>query len=316
MLKKQFRNFNNAREFVKNLRFKTKSDWTKYCKSGDKPEDIPTNPNKIYSTQGWINYGNWLGTGKTREYLNFEDAKKFVHSLQLKSITYWKKYCITNNRPNNIPSHPDRVYKNKGWINWGDFLGTGRIADQKKQYRSFEDAKKFVHSLQLKNINAWKTYCKSGNKPNDIPAVPTQTYAKKGWINVPDWLGNGNLSNIDRVYLTYDECSVFAQENNIMTQLTWELFCKSGNKPNNIPSHVDRTYPEQWAKNGKWGGFLGTGNIANQEKQYRSFEDARSFVRALGIKNHKEWKTYCKSGNKPNDIPSAPWFVYTEWKKK
>jgi hypothetical protein len=51
-------------------------------------------------------------------------------------------------------------------------------------------------------------------------------------------------------------------------------------------------------------------------KTFRDFESAREFVKKLGLKNQKEWKKYCKSGKKPDDIPSAPWYIYKEWKKK
>ena len=51
-------------------------------------------------------------------------------------------------------------------------------------------------------------------------------------------------------------------------------------------------------------------------KKFRDFESAREFARALNLKGSKEWKEYCKSGNKPDDIPAAPWAVYKEWKKE
>ncbi|MDC0154371.1 hypothetical protein OAJ02_06565 [Nitrosopumilus sp.] len=51
-------------------------------------------------------------------------------------------------------------------------------------------------------------------------------------------------------------------------------------------------------------------------KEWRDFESAREFVRSLGIQTWGEWQEYCKSGNKPDDIPSNPWKVYKEWKKK
>ena len=51
-------------------------------------------------------------------------------------------------------------------------------------------------------------------------------------------------------------------------------------------------------------------------KKFRDFESAREFVRALNLKNAKEWNEYCKSGNKPDDIPSNPSSIYKEWKKK
>ena len=52
------------------------------------------------------------------------------------------------------------------------------------------------------------------------------------------------------------------------------------------------------------------------KKQYRDFESAREFVRKSKFNSVKEWREYCKSGNKPDDIPSNPWDVYKEWKKK
>jgi hypothetical protein len=52
------------------------------------------------------------------------------------------------------------------------------------------------------------------------------------------------------------------------------------------------------------------------KKQFRDFESARDFVRALELKGHKEWRVHCNSGNKPDDIPANPWNTYKEWNKK
>ena len=52
------------------------------------------------------------------------------------------------------------------------------------------------------------------------------------------------------------------------------------------------------------------------KKQYRDFESAIEFARSLNLKRGQEWFEYCKSGNKPDDIPAAPWNTYREWKKK
>ena len=41
-------------------------------------------------------------------------------------------------------------------------------------------------------------------------------------------------------------------------------------------------------------------------KQFREFQSARDFAQLLGLKNRKEWDDYCKSGNKPSDIPANP----------
>jgi len=61
-----------------------------------------------------------------------------------------------------------------------------------------------------------------------------------------------------------------------------------------------------------WGDFLGNGILTRNNK--RSFTDSKKFIHTLKIKDQKGWKEYVKSGNKPSDIPSAPWCVYKkEW---
>ncbi len=66
---------------------------------------------------------DWLGTktpsAHSRNFLSYEEAKNFVHKLNLRSRTEWNQYCsgkILNKPvlPNNIPKDPVTVYKNKG----------------------------------------------------------------------------------------------------------------------------------------------------------------------------------------------------------
>ena len=47
-----------------------------------------------------------------------------------------------------IPQKPIRTYE-KEWKGMGDWLGTGRIADQERKFRPFKEAREFVHSLKL-----------------------------------------------------------------------------------------------------------------------------------------------------------------------
>ena len=37
-------------------------------------------------------------------------------------------------------------------------------------------------------------YCRSGKKPNDIPATPEKVYADAGWAGSSDWLGNSTAA--------------------------------------------------------------------------------------------------------------------------
>ena len=244
------------------------------------------------------------------KFRSFTDVRKFVLTLNLKSNPEWRKYCQSGNKPNNIPTNPEKIYK-KEWKNWGYFLGTGTIAPKDKQFRSFKDARKFVQKLKLKNYKEWQEYCQSGNKPNNIPKTPHSTY-KKEWKGSGDWVGTGTIAPKDRQFRSFEEARKFVQKLNLKSNTEWKKYYKSGNKPDDIPSAPERTYKKEWKGLGDW---LGTGTIAPQNRKFRSYEEAKKFLHKLGLKGTKDWEEYCKSGNKPNDIPSNPWIVYKEWKK-
>ena len=57
-----------------------------------------------------------------------------------------------------------------------------------KQYRDFKSAREFVRSLNLETSSGWRFYSQSGNKPDDIPKYPLQTY-KNDWKGTRNWLG-------------------------------------------------------------------------------------------------------------------------------
>jgi superfamily II DNA or RNA helicase len=309
---REYRSFQEARAFVHNLNLSLYSEWWDYCKSGKKPEDIPSNPQKTYNDKGWSNMGDWLGTGKIaprlREYRSFQEARAFVHNLILNSLIDWRDYCKSGKKPEDIPSYPSETYKNKGWSSMGDWLGTGHIATRLRKYRSFQDSRTFVHNLKLKSRSEWWDYCKSGKKPKDIPSSPQKTYKDKGWSSVGDWLGTGRIADKYRIYRDFEDARAFVHTLQLNSRSEWKNYCKSGKKPDDIPSSPQGTYKNKgWIRYGDW---LGTGYIALRFREYRSFQEARAFVHTLHLKSTSEWKDYCKSGEKPDDIPSKPSGTY------
>ena len=160
------RSFSDAKKFVYLLKLKSSKDWAKYCESGYKPRDIPYSPYRAYKNL-WRGWSDWLGTVTPRdiEYMSFEEARKFVHSLGLKNREEWNEYCKSGKKPAHIPSYPNQTYK-KDWNGMGDWLGTGAVSniEKHKQMLPYNEAKKFVHSLGLKNAREWEEYRKSKNK--------------------------------------------------------------------------------------------------------------------------------------------------------
>ena len=133
-------------------------------------------------------------------YRQFQESREYIHTLGLKSQKEWKEYAKSKDKPIDIPARPDIVYK-KEWISWGDWLGTGRIATFIRQFRSFNDAREYVHTLGLKDKNQWEKYVESKDKPKDIPADPSSVY-KKEWISWGDWLVEQEslLRGIENIY--------------------------------------------------------------------------------------------------------------------
>ncbi len=317
--------FEEAREFVRGLSLLNNFQWRDYCKTGLKPSNIPSTPEKTYKNVGWKNFGDWLGTSNIssnkRIYLEFHKARDVVRSLNLSSVKEWNIYRKSSNRQELIPTNPNVVYKDKGWISWGDWLGTQRIADIKKNYLKFDEAKEFVQSLKLLSKGDWKIYCKSKEFPNNIPKSPHYVYKDLGWIDYGNWLGTLRVSSKNKEIISYEEAKKIVQQFKINSQNEWREFCKSSSKPDLLTSNPQRTYKDKgWKGFGDW---LGTNRIANQLQRriYKPYSQAKLFVHTLKINSVKDWIAYCKSGSKPNDIPSDPsriykkkgWSSYGDW---
>jgi hypothetical protein len=298
---KDFRAFKRARAFVHRLGFKSGNDWRDYCNSGRRPGDIPSNPNDVYEGIGWNSWGDWLGTGRIRGpgWRPFEKARSFVRRLGLNSLT-WRDYCKSGKKPADIPANPESVYAGSGWLDWGDWLDTGRHIGNS---RPFKKARAFVRRLGLKSGTAWRQYCRSGKKPTDIPAHPSDVYAKRGWAGMNDWLGTGKVApGQHRPFTT----RAFVRRLGLKSGTAWREYCRSGKKPTDIPAHPIDVYAK-----GGWAGMgdgLGNGRIYGEG--WRHFKKARALVRRCGLKSGTAWREYCRSGKKPHDIPANPESVY------
>jgi hypothetical protein len=147
----------------------------------------------VYANEGWTSLGDWLGTGRIadrlRQYRDFTQARQFVRSVGLKSAQEWRDYCRSGNKPEDIPSLPEKTYSENGWKDYGDWLGTNTVATRSRIYRPFKEARAFVHGLGLRSESEWRAYCNSGNKPSDIPRAVATIYANDGWRGMSDWLG-------------------------------------------------------------------------------------------------------------------------------
>lgn len=252
-ISKKYWSFEKSREYVHNLGLQSGTDWEKYCKSDKKSEHIPTVPRSIYKNKGWISMDDWLGHGKVsnshKNFLTYKEARSIVRKLKLSGGAEWRKYSKLDSKQENIPSSPEKVYKNKGWISWGDWLGTGTISVKEisKKYWSYEKSKKFMHTLHLKNEQQWREFFKTNNRPEGIPSNPQKVY-KKEWIGIGDWLGTGTIATQDREYISYQEAKQFVQSLGLKNRKDWINAVKTGKIPKNIPNNPWHVYSKKRLK--------------------------------------------------------------------
>ena len=306
--------FEKARAFVRRLHLKSGNEWRDFCKSGKRPKNIPSNPDKEYKGKGWVSMGDWVGTGTIAPYkMNyrpFKEAREYVRRLGLKSQSEWQRYCKSKQKPADISASPQRTYANQGWVNQGDWLGTGVVAPRLREYKSFVEARAFAQRLHLKSAGEWREYCRSGKLPEDIPKTPNCVYEKEGWSSFGDWLGSGRIADQLREFRPFKEARDFARGLDLKSVDHWRDYCRSGKWPGDIPKMPNCVYEKEgWSSFGDW---LGTGRIADNLKEYRPFKEARAFARSLGLRSWEEWRDYCKSGNRPDDIPSNPHRTYND----
>jgi len=327
------RSFSEARTFARKLKLKNSAEWIAFCKGemprmGHKPADIPSSPYLTYADKGWNGMGDWLGTGNVsnslKKYRQFLKARAFVRRLKLKNEAEWRAFCKgetphLGRLPVDIPTNPHRTYDDSGWKWIGDWLGTGFVASRLRKYRPFRKARAFVHKLKLKSGAEWDAYCKGemshlGRLPEDITIKPERAYTKKGWRGMGDWLGTGSVANRLKQYRTFSEARAFARKLKLKSCTEWNAFCKGkmprlGRLPTDIPAQPRQTYDDKgWKGYRDW-----LGPRPPLVEKYRSFHDARAFVRELKLKSCTEWWAFRKLGRLPADIPGSPSQVYAAY---
>jgi superfamily II DNA or RNA helicase len=257
--KKEWREFNKAREFARNLGLKNHSEWRIFASTNNKPKDIPSSANAIYAEEGWLGWTDFLGTkgrvSKRKQMRDYAQAKKFINSLGFKTRDEWQIYSKSGNKPKDIPASPSNYYEDYGWTTWGDWLGTGYISPRERKYLSYIEAREIVRGLNLESSNQWREYCKSEERPSNIPSNPNASYKNNGWIDWADWLGTNNISVNKMIYRDFKEVKKYALSLGLKNQRDWMIHCKTSEKPFDIPTAVHNVYKDKgWVS---WPDFLG-----------------------------------------------------------
>ena len=205
-----------------------------------------------------------------------------------------------------------------------------------RTFLPFEEAMRYVGAMGFQNSNEWFAWCRSGGRPNNIPAAPWQTYQSHGWRNIQHWLGcmdepasthsKATSNQAKDPFLPFDKAWRYVQLLELHSTGDWWRWSSSGARPNNIPSTPQRFY-----LNAGWRGWdYWLGKTAQPDRHamlanpaapralpksrhgFWSFKTALQYVRKLSLKNEREWRAWRASGSRPNGIPADPGGAYRE----
>ena len=308
---KSFSSYEQASQWAKENGIQTGKQWRLHQ---SKPRSLPKDPEKSYSDQ-WRGWSEFLGVennwSKRKSMFSYHEASLWAKKQNIKSSTQWR--CM--DLPPGLPRFPNAVYK-KQWLGWKEFLGVVSSCNPKKQkvshrappklnirqekpkqveFLSYQEASQWAQDYGIINSILWREL--GGNRPADIPAAP-HLYYKKEWTNWGAFLKTNRVANQYKVFVSFEEASLWAQNNNITSSNQWKQ-CKR--RPINIPSIPMSAYKDQWKG---WPNFLNLPRtIPASKKIWASYWQAQEWARSQGIKTAQQWYDH---PIRPSHIPYHP----------
>jgi superfamily II DNA or RNA helicase len=301
--------FEEARKIVHSWNLKSRTEWIEISKNPKFPSNIPKWPNVKYKDQGWVDFKDWLGLRTS----DFNQIRTKASELKLTSRHEWYDYILKNNLQDIFPLHPQRKFKNKGWINWQDWLGNTQDIKSPINYLPFIEARETVRKLQLKTVKDWERFHKEVNENMGLPEFPHRTY--KEFLSFGDWIG----TVIKTRYLNYHEAEKISNSLQLKSVKDWYDYVKTNKLTERVPVHPQKVYKyDGWIDWNKW---LGNNKSSWGKIEWLDFNDARSFVQSLNFKNETEWINYTNSVEFPENLPKQPrnkyksqgWKGMTDW---
>ncbi len=251
----------------------------------------------------------------------YELAREFVRRLGLKNKRAWSDFTQTDEFSilGKLPSSPESSY-GPTFTSWGDFLGTGNIANRDKSFLSLEDAKAQIRLIvpRISSEAAWRKAKRDGRMPATIPKNPNIYYANKGWLGWGDFLSNGQPPKNLGPFLDYEAAKAFISRlvPRVKTTADFRQAILNGRIANNIPRN-----PHSHYKNGKgwigYGDFLGTNRASNANKIFVTYDIAVILVRQATppILLGKDYRHARDTNAVLSELPRNPDNYYRdEWK--
>jgi hypothetical protein len=122
----------------------------------------------------------------------FKSARRFAQSLRLARRDDWRKWAAGNAATlaiKRVPPRPDYAYRNDGWVDWSDWLGSNVF--QPKPFVSYGKWRAWLVQQPFRTKLEYNEWCVGHRDERErlgIPSSPALVYAQfRGW---PDELSH------------------------------------------------------------------------------------------------------------------------------
>ncbi|GLO09881.1 hypothetical protein PPUJ20005_38500 [Pseudomonas putida] len=240
--------------------------------------ELPSLPHRFYREK-WIDWPTFVGL-RIEHYDSYNEAKEAVRELGIASNKEYKAYYLDDPK---LPQHPYHVYKTE-WTSWADFL------PEQKKYESLELAR--IHACAL----GFKTIQEYANGHASDPMLPKRpdlyyenTWPTGGWVE---------FLSAAPFYSTAEEAGAAARA---LGFTTLQEYKEKRHLDPGLPSSIRSFY----RKSIPWLNFI-------LPKKCNTLEDVKFAIKAIGIKNSREYRVAYK---KYPCLPAHPDRVFAkEWK--
>jgi len=279
-------------------------------------------------------------TFKKKDYVSYQEAKKFARSLKFENHKQWAEYAKSEKKPKNIPADPYYYYGDE-FEGYPEFLGTKTFASMKGMTNSgkkltYAQAKEALKNYHLIAVSEYKALHKANKLPNGCVLVADRTYSEE-WDKNGGWYGylsiddNPNLSDVDKLkikrkfisnskksdkakslYLSFEMARDLARNiakiNDINTKDKWVFFVKSNILPDGVPSDPYNEY-----KNNGWIGWPDWLGVVRYNKRNKaSYQEAKEYAQSLNLNKSSQWEKLSKEKKHPINIPHDPRAAYPD----
>jgi hypothetical protein len=98
----------------------------------------------------------------------------------------------------------------------------------------------------------------------------------------------------------FDQAKLYIQAVGIKTEVDFYTWRTTTLRPDTFPPDPYRYYGDEFEG---WGKFLGTNRVANQDKEYWEYDEAKAFLKQLHIQSKKSFNELFDIGVIPSQIP-------------